>query len=648
MLATPVVSMVMAAPTEEDYFSQLPEVLTVTRLAQPLSETPGAVTIIDRETIRRAGAREVTDVLRLVPGYLVSGWNGANPNAVYHAPTDDYGARNLVLVDGRPVYSTFQLGDTHRGMMGLLLEDIERIEVLRGTNSAAYGSNAMFGTINIVTRHTDATRGTLVAATGGGAGIRDTTVRHGWGDDRAGFRLSAGRRADRGYRNAHDDKEVQQLHFRADVQPDPDNDFQFSAGVVKLATQEGFAGSLTNSERTNHADSFYLQGSWQRNLAPDESLRFSFSFDQEDLRDYSEADLALLPCLTPPCTGSQALVGPMKLDYSGTGRRFNLEFQHTRGLATGLRGMWGASVKREEAKSPPLYHVPVAFNRYQLFGNLEWRPVAPVLLNVGGMWEHHGDIGSIFAPRVAANLHVAPGHTLRTAVTRGFRPPSLFELKADVRYYNAFGTQVAQNVLARGDVKSEKLDVIEFGYLAELRDWGVTLDARAFYERLLGAISAGRYELDPPLPATTRTRYYFNRRDARVQGLDYQLRWKPLAGTEVWVNQSWQRWTWDDDWENHRPPRRTTTLALFQKLPAQLDLGVIFHSISPMTWRGDEDLLPTTHRLDLRLAYPFRIGSTRAEAALTVQAVNGDVPEFQPTENFFFKRRVFGTLRIDF
>ena len=74
------------AITEDDYFGTLPVVLTVSRLAQPISDTPGAVTVIDRDKIRRSGARDVTDLLRLVPGYLVSGWNGANPNAAYHAP----------------------------------------------------------------------------------------------------------------------------------------------------------------------------------------------------------------------------------------------------------------------------------------------------------------------------------------------------------------------------------------------------------------------------------------------------------------------------------------------------------------------------------------------------------------------------------
>ncbi len=176
--------------SEQDYFSELPTVLTVSRLAQPLSETPGAVTIIDRETIRRSGARELADVLRLVPGYLVSGYNGANPSASYHAPLDDFGIRNLVLVDGRPVYSAYYFGGTSRGMMGVLLEDIERIEVLRGSNSAAYGANAMFGVINVITRNTADSHGVEVSATSGEGGINDNHARIGWGNENASFRLS--------------------------------------------------------------------------------------------------------------------------------------------------------------------------------------------------------------------------------------------------------------------------------------------------------------------------------------------------------------------------------------------------------------------------------------------------------------------------
>ncbi len=139
--------------SELDYFQELPVVLSVSRLAQPLNEVPGAVTVLDRELIRRSGARDVAEVLRLVPGFLLTYRNGATPQAVYHSGMDTYGARMQVYVDGRSVYSSFLLGDTKTGLRGLIIEEIERIEVLRGSNSASYGANAFLGVVNIVTRN---------------------------------------------------------------------------------------------------------------------------------------------------------------------------------------------------------------------------------------------------------------------------------------------------------------------------------------------------------------------------------------------------------------------------------------------------------------------------------------------------------------
>lgn len=72
-----------SAADEDDYFTELPVVLSVTRLAQPINETPGAVTVLDRETIRRSGARELADLLRLVLGFII--YHPEGPLASYHA-----------------------------------------------------------------------------------------------------------------------------------------------------------------------------------------------------------------------------------------------------------------------------------------------------------------------------------------------------------------------------------------------------------------------------------------------------------------------------------------------------------------------------------------------------------------------------------
>ena len=120
------------AQAEPDFFAeQVPplQVLSVTRLAQPLADTPGAVTVLDRQTLRRSGARNITEALRLVPGYMVAGFNGANLSAAYHAPVDEYGARSLILVDGRSLYSPTFLGGGFRALNAVPIEEIGRAHV---------------------------------------------------------------------------------------------------------------------------------------------------------------------------------------------------------------------------------------------------------------------------------------------------------------------------------------------------------------------------------------------------------------------------------------------------------------------------------------------------------------------------------------
>lgn len=617
--------------SEQDYFDELPTILTVSRLAQPINETPGAVTVIDLETIRRSGARELADVLRLVPGYLVGGFNGANPGVAYHAPIDELGARNLVLVDGRSVYSTYYQGDTHRGMMGLLLEDIERIEVLRGSNAAAYGANAMFGVINIITRNTADTHGVELSVTGGTKSIKDNYARLGWGNESASFRVSTGRRSDSGYGNAHDDKIVSQLHVRGDLRPAANQELLLSAGVVEISAGDGFPLGTPNNTlggnalRTVVARDTYLHGSWQKQLSDSDQIKVMANYAEETLKD--AFPYAALPAVT--------------ISSSGRGRRTNLEFQHQMGLGDGLRAVWGAGYKHEEAMSTALYntHDAVSFHEERLFGNIEWRPHKQLLINAGGFLGKHNQVGSYFSPRLMANFHILPDHTLRAGVMRSARMPTIFELAADVRYFVG-STLVGHTHLADGKLEAERLDTQELGYFGNFRDWRMTLDVRGYKETMRDGI-----DREGSNPAN-----FVNKSAFRVRGIEYQLRWKPYDKTEILLNQSFSRLIRrdDDNSDKHQPPSHATTIALFQKLPGNLDLSLMFHAMGAMTWRNEETRLPSRHRLDLRLAHPFRIGSTRAEAAVTVQAANGSYPEFLPSANFMSERRAFGTLRLEF
>lgn len=649
LLAAPVFLAVCAFPapahgvSEKDYFSDLPEVLSVSRLAQPLDEVPGAVTVIDGETIRRLAVRNVAEVLRLVPGFSFTRRNGGNPLVQYHAALDEYGSRMQVYVDGRSVYSPFYLGDTHRGLLGVVLEDIERIEVLRGSNSAAFGGNAFLGVVNIITRHSADTLGGNVSVTRGERGISDQSARLGWGNETASFRLTAASQADHGLERVFDDSRTDQLHLRGDLRPAANDEVLLELGAMRQGFGEGRPPAPclvsgfpficdTNKERTNAFRSGYLHLQWTRMISPDESMRFSLSHDSEYFHDAFLAERFAQVPLPPPLDYHYALV-----DSGGKSQRQSLEFQHTRRWNEAWRTVWGVEARREAVVSPPLFATSESFSQQQLrlFGNVEWRPAQDWLINAGGMAER-GRFGSFdghwFAPRLAVNYHLTPQHTLRAAATQSFHDPGLYEQRADTRL-DVVPLGTLQLVRASGGVRPESLIAQELGYLGRFREFGLTVDLRLYRERMNQRI--WRYGVD-----------YVNLPGPTNRGFEYQLDWRPFAATRLLFAQAHQRVIAgrDDNNEALEAPRRVSSLTWLQKLPGNLDFSLMASETLPLRWGGG--VLSAVRELDARLGWSFHLGATHGELAFAVQLPGGSGQQYQT--DHVFDRRAWTTLRLDF
>lgn len=634
------------APTEEDYFAQVPVVLTASRLDQPLNEAPGAMTVIDRQTIRQSGARTVAEVLRLVPGYLIGGWNGANPLASYHVALDDFGGRNLVLIDGRSVYSSSYLGDTHRGMMGVLLPDIERIEVLRGANSAAYGANAMFGVINIITRHSADTVGGAAALSVGDNGIRDTYARLGVGNGTNNVRLSVGEQRDRGYLNAFDDKRLGQLHVRADFQPSLDDEVMVALGVSELLGEDGY--SVTDARNPFHelrSRASHAQLEWRRQLDDQDELQVSVNYMED--RQWEPMTLMVQVSPYPPIS-----VG---VDYGTWGQRHNVEVQRRTVWNSAWRTLVGVGYKDERARSDTMYHGQgwVAMEETRLFGTAEWRMNPAWLFNAGLFVGDHTLAGTYTAPRLMVNWLATPNQTWRMGVTESMRAPSLSEYKSDVRVYLPGTPYFSRPYAASGAVQPETLLSQEIGYWGRWPDAQVTLDARLYRERMRDVVADDDGEGATLLPNQLGkpAKDFVNRHALTLVGLEYQLRWKPTATTELWLNQNFSRMKWDDlgyeAKDERRPPRHATTVAWFQQLPDNWQVSVLHERLGSMTLRAKSNWMAATHRTDIRLARAFRWDGYKAEAAFTVQSVEGDQRFFDPQRNYRRGRQGFLTLQLE-
>jgi len=158
-------------------------VTSLTLLPNTVGKTPAAIFVIDQEMIRRSGAQTVPEVLRMVPGVHVANQNTVTPNvSVRGFGTGNVffplSARVLVLIDGRSIYDP-GLGGINWMLNDLVLQDIERIEVIRGPGATVWGANAVNGVINIITKSADKTQGLLVQGLGGTEYKTIATVRYG-------------------------------------------------------------------------------------------------------------------------------------------------------------------------------------------------------------------------------------------------------------------------------------------------------------------------------------------------------------------------------------------------------------------------------------------------------------------------------------
>jgi iron complex outermembrane recepter protein len=142
------------------------KITSVSKKEQKLSQAAAAVFVINRDDIRRSGATSIPDLLRMAPGVEVAQINANRWAVSIRGFNNAYANKVLVLIDGRSVY-TGTFSGVIWDQVGMPVEEIERIEVIRGPGGSVWGANAVSGVINIVTKSSQDTKGGLVALRGG-------------------------------------------------------------------------------------------------------------------------------------------------------------------------------------------------------------------------------------------------------------------------------------------------------------------------------------------------------------------------------------------------------------------------------------------------------------------------------------------------
>lgn len=655
-----------AVASEEDiFFSELPVVASVSRLPQRVADAPTSVTVIDREMIRSLPVRDLNDIFRLVPGFQTYPNTTEAGRVTYHGLTDEeFSPRLQVLVDGRSMYSPAFRNGTNWALIPVALEDIERIEVVRGTNAVSYGSNAFLGVINIITVDPSVVRGVSVSASHGSQNVRDYGVRTGGKLGESGdFRFSYRQQNDDGLRNRYDwiDSYQQRLFdFRADFTLSDRDSLLFGAGHVSAVTQRGrLVVSTGMSNPSNPIRDFdqsnsFMQLQWRRTLSQDSDfqLRYAYSADE----------------------GTENFVNPgggrpYRYDpWGGKGERHEIEAQHNVRLLDSTRLAWGGSWRQDVVSAPTTLANQGDVRREvaRVFGNLEWKPVRWLTGNFGLSGEDDSLAGTHIAPRASFSFHINARNTFRIGASRAYRTGSIVDYRGD--WWNGNKYQF------RGDpnMPSERMDTWELGYLGDWRDWRMSLDVRLFNEKVHNRLLViDRDESSDRIPdAMTAIQ------DVHMQGVEYQWKWQPFEPTKIVLNQMFLHadaeflasalanttnslWNPGGDFEKRRnidalsergAPRRATSLLLMQKLPWNLAFSAAAYWQDKAKW-SINTWAERYQRIDTRLAYTFRWAGMGGELAWIIQSLNGahfEYKAYNDPSDRIVERRQWVTLRLDY
>lgn len=688
-----------ACAEEKLFFSELPIIASVSRLPQQQSETPASVTVIDQEMIRASGMRTVEDLLRLVPGFQVTSHNQDPAIVAYHGlsyglSSEEYGPRVQVLVDGRSQYSPLFKSGVNWNLLPVALDNIERIEVIRGSNTVSYGSNAFMGVVNIITMDPALTKGWQVSANHGNNGIRDEVLRWGGSVGDANLRFTARSFQDDGFQYGFysgrwtyspDNRQSQLFDLRADIPLTDRDELQLTGTFARDMSQYGRPGSPVNDPIRNLEQSSAAFGIlWRRTLSATEETKLRYGYTD----DRAQGPFRTRVNFTTNRPAPTSVTFFPGVDPGGRSQQHELEFEHLLSPRHDLRLMWGLGLKSTSVQSYEQFSSTEWKSRfaYRTFGNLEFRLMDPLLFNLGASYEHDNISGDMFDPRASVSFHVMPGHTIRLVASRAHRNPSLYEAAGHSERRDIGASGLVDILYHAQGVKPEQIDTLELGYLAELKEYRASADVRVFSERIPNYIQILPLALPASTPDDRETSAPFgglrmnavnyavfpygradsavNMENVRIQGYEYQLNWRPFETTRLMYGNSLICVTADfsdisriaDDFNNgpkiirqtrDSAPTHSQTAMLIQKLPYDVTASIMYFRASPMRWRRNDDYpIEASERIDWRLAKAFHLGPMGGELAYISQMVN----EYQQgrTINRLADRVHWLSLRLNF
>ena len=499
------------------------EVTSASKKEQKLSQVAAAIFIITQEDIRRSGATNIPDLLRMVPGLQVSQINRSTWAITARGFDGQYSNKLLVLVDGRTVYSPIFSG-TFWDSQTLLLDNLDRIEVIRGPGATVWGANAVNGVINITTKKAADTQGALVTTGGGTSEQGFATARYGGtiGDDTS-YRVSGGgfnfgHNLNSAGQSGEDDWRTFRGGFRVDADASPKDSLTLEGNVYR-----GDAGELVNTvvsisppvngilSLRDVFSGWDVVSRWNHVASPHSETTLQIDFDHSNRGDTTY----------------------------GTGlSTFGIDFDHHVGWGKRQDFVWGLGyylTSDELTTTLRIAFTPPDQTR-ELFSSFVQDEIAirpdRLYLTVGAKLEHNDFTGLGLEPSARIAWIANERNMFWGAVSRALRTPS--QSDRDIRVNDSVfpgpnNLPILVSIFGSPTRQDERLNAFEAGYRTEITK-GISLDATVFYNDYdnLVSVEPGTpfLETDPPPLHVVAPNALSNLIYGETYGLELSVNWK--------------------------------------------------------------------------------------------------------------------------
>jgi len=496
------------------------EVTTASKVPVKASRTPAAIYVITQEDIRRSGATSIAEALRLAPGVEVARVDSNTWSLGVRGFGSALSRSVLVLIDGRTVYTPLFAG-VYWQVQDTLLEDIERIEVIRGPGATIWGANAVNGVINIITKNSKDTQGMLASAGGGNIDQGFVNFRYGAGRGKSFNYRIYGKAFTRGPefhpdQKQFDDWRMGQAGFRSDWDRNDRDKFTLQGDLYNGDTGQSVGITsysppfMTNVQQNAELAGGNLLGRWKRVLGAGSDIQLQTYYDRTDRK---------------------------QLNFAESRDTFDIDFIHHLALPRRQDFLWGLGARLSSGNAtvvvPTVAFTPNHFTDklYSAFIQDEI-PFAgnQLSLTIGSKFLHNNYSGLEVQPTARLLWTPSPRQTVWGAVTRAVRTPSRVE--EDLQLTALLTPSPLTFFRITGDRKfaSEHLIGYEAGYRTLLRS-KLYLDIAAFYNNYnqLLSIEPGTpfSETSPPPPHVVVPLLFRNGLFGNTSGFEIAPDWTP-------------------------------------------------------------------------------------------------------------------------